>query len=78
MIPLQWSQADRLKRWCVNSPALFVICHPGLFHEPSGVLGSEIGSIVNRRISEQIATSLFEGIMLVVMLLCIYNVINLS
>ena len=43
-----------------------------------GVLGSEIGSIVNRRISEQIATSLFEGIMLVVMLLCVYNVINLS
>lgn len=38
-----------------------------------GVLGSEIGNRVNRRLTERKATVLFEGAMVLVMMICMYN-----
>ena len=39
-----------------------------------GVLGSEIGGRLNKKLSEKRATVLFEGAMVLVMLICVYNV----
>ena len=39
----------------------------------SGILGSEIGGKINKRISDDRATKLFEGSMLLVMSICVYN-----
>ena len=38
-----------------------------------GILGSECGSRVNKRLNDKSATRLFEGSMVLVMLLCAYN-----
>lgn len=39
-----------------------------------GVLGSEIGGRLNRRLSEKDTTRLFEGAMVLVMVICVYNI----
>ena len=41
-----------------------------------GVLGSEIGGRLNKRFKEDTVTKLFEGSMILVMLICIYNIIR--
>lgn len=41
-----------------------------------GVLGSEVGRGVHRRIDERRATWLFEGAMVLVMAICVYNAIH--
>lgn len=38
-----------------------------------GVLGSEAGSRVNKRLTEKKATALFEGAMLLVIMICVFN-----
>lgn len=38
-----------------------------------GILGSELGARLNRKLSETRATRLFEGAMILVMLICVYN-----
>lgn len=43
-----------------------------------GILGSEIGSIANKKLSEKTATRLFELTMLLVMALCVYNAVHLG
>lgn len=39
-----------------------------------GVLGSEIGGRLNKRLSEKSTTRLFEGAMVLVMAICVYNI----
>ena len=41
-----------------------------------GILGSEIGGKINKRISDEKVTRLFECSMLLVMAICVYNMIN--
>lgn len=41
-----------------------------------GVLGSEIGGRLNRRLSEEGTTRLFEGAMVLVMVICVYNILK--
>ena len=38
-----------------------------------GILGSEIGGRLNKKLTERNATILFEGAMILVMLICVYN-----
>ena len=38
-----------------------------------GILGSEIGGRLNKKLSEKRTTTLFEGAMVLVMLICVYN-----
>ncbi len=40
-----------------------------------GILGGAVGRIVNRRIEEDTVSKLFMGLMVVIMLLCVYNMI---
>lgn len=41
-----------------------------------GVLGSEIGGKLNKRLNESTVTKLFEGSMVLVMVICVYNIIR--
>ena len=41
-----------------------------------GILGSELGARLNRKLSENWTTRLFEGAMLLVMLICVYNFVK--
>ena len=41
-----------------------------------GVLGSEIGGRLNRKLSESRTTMLFEGAMALVMVICVYNIVK--
>ena len=40
----------------------------------AGILGSETGSMINKRLNDKRTTVLFEGAMILVMLICLYNI----